>query len=222
MLPPGFKEANLRRKPARHFMQPYLVLITHSPPLLSFLHSVSIFYTCTLTNMRWASSSNAYLPIPLQPAEQEHTDRRVTRAWSFLLSVFPIMRWIHLYNTAWFIQDMIAGITVGVVSVPQSIAYARLANLAPQYGLYTAFIGSTVYCLFGTSKDINIGPITTVSLLVGQAVSHIHTINPSIPASEVGAMLAMFCGLIITFIGIIRLGFLVNFIPGKSTSRKDE
>lgn len=56
------------------------------------------------------------------------------------------------------VRDLIAGATVGIVIVPQSMGYAKIAELPPQYGLYTAFVGLCVYCLFATSKDISIGP----------------------------------------------------------------
>lgn len=76
----------------------------------------------------------------------------------YVVSLFPIATWIHRYNLQWLIRDLIAGATVGVVIVPQSMGYAKIAQLPAQYGLYTAFVGLCVYCLFATSKDISIGP----------------------------------------------------------------
>ncbi|CDH53014.1 sulfate permease [Lichtheimia corymbifera JMRC:FSU:9682] len=133
---------------------------------------------------------------------------------SYLLHIFPLFQWIKRYNVSWFCQDLIAGMTVGVITVPQAMAYARLANLDPQYGLYTSFVGTTLYCLFGTSKDISVGPITTVSLLVGQTISEVMKKYPTIPADQVGATLALMAGFITLIIGLMRLGILVDFIPG--------
>lgn len=75
----------------------------------------------------------------------------------YLRSLFPFVSWIFHYNVTWLISDAIAGITVGFVVVPQGMAYALLAKLSPEYGLYTSFIAGCIYWMFATSKDITIG-----------------------------------------------------------------
>ncbi|KAI8089337.1 sulfate transporter family-domain-containing protein [Halteromyces radiatus] len=135
---------------------------------------------------------------------------------SYVTSFFPIFRWIHRYNISWLIQDMIAGITVGIVLVPQSMAYAKIANLEPQYGLYSSFVGVSIYCFFGTSKDISIGLISTVSLLVGQAVLTVKDIYPDITGPQVAMTLSLIVGIITLAIGISRLGILWPKIFGLS------
>jgi sodium-independent sulfate anion transporter 11 len=75
----------------------------------------------------------------------------------YIYNLFPFIHWIGKYNLTWFIGDLIAGLTVGAVVVPQSMAYAQLANLEPQYGLYSSFMGVLIYWFFATSKDITIG-----------------------------------------------------------------
>ncbi|CAO3599843.1 unnamed protein product [Absidia cylindrospora] len=137
---------------------------------------------------------------------------------SYILGFFPISQWIHRYNLSWLFQDVIAGITVGLLLVPQGIAYAKVANLDPQYGLYTSFVGVTIYCLFGTSKDISIGPITVVSLLVGEAITKVTEAHPDITGPEVAVCLSMVCGVITLLMGMARLGILVDFISGKNSS----
>ena len=72
-------------------------------------------------------------------------------------SLFPFVHWIGNYNLQWLAGDLVAGITVGTVVVPQSMAYAQLAELPVQYGLYTSFMGVLIYFFFATSKDITIG-----------------------------------------------------------------
>ncbi|KAI8333325.1 sulfate transporter family-domain-containing protein [Chlamydoabsidia padenii] len=134
--------------------------------------------------------------------------------FSYILGFFPILQWIHRYNLSWLFQDVIAGITVGLLLVPQGIAYAKVANLDPQYGLYTSFVGVTIYCLFGTSKDISIGPITVVSLLVGEAITKVTEAHPDITGPEVAVCLSLVCGVITLLMGMIRLGILVDFISG--------
>lgn len=75
----------------------------------------------------------------------------------YCISFFPFTQWIGRYNLRWLTGDIIAGITLGLVVVPQALSYALLANLSPEYGLYTSFTGASLYWLFGTSKDIAIG-----------------------------------------------------------------
>ncbi|KAI8060341.1 sulfate transporter family-domain-containing protein [Gongronella butleri] len=132
----------------------------------------------------------------------------------YLLSFLPILKWICRYNFSWMLQDVIAGITVGLLLVPQGIAYAKVANLEPQYGLYTSFVGAVIYCLFGTSKDISIGPITVVSLLVGEAVTKVTTEHPDVTGGEVAVCLSVIAGCITLLMGMARMGILVDFISG--------
>ena len=71
--------------------------------------------------------------------------------------LFPFTKWIHRYNVQWLIGDLVAGITIGAIVIPQGMAYASLAELPVQYGLYSSFMGVLVYWFFATSKDITIG-----------------------------------------------------------------
>jgi solute carrier family 26 (sodium-independent sulfate anion transporter), member 11 len=75
----------------------------------------------------------------------------------YFISLFPFLTWIFHYNLIWLTGDLIAGITVGIVVIPQGMAYALLAQLPPEYGLYTSFMGFLLYWAFATSKDITIG-----------------------------------------------------------------
>lgn len=76
---------------------------------------------------------------------------------TYLHNLVPFTKWIHRYNTQWFIGDLVAGVTIGAVVVPQGMAYADLAELPVQYGLYSSFMGVLIYWFFATSKDITIG-----------------------------------------------------------------
>ena len=116
----------------------------------------------------------------------------------------PIASWLPKYTFSNLQFDFMAGVTVGVTVIPQAIAYAALAGLPVRYGLYTAFMGSFVYCILGSTKDITLGPSALISLLVA-----IHG-NPSQP--EYTVTLTFFVGIILLAMGIFGLGFLVNFI----------
>ncbi|KAI9327226.1 sulfate transporter N-terminal domain with GLY motif-domain-containing protein [Obelidium mucronatum] len=117
-------------------------------------------------------------------------------AAEYIKELVPIASWMPRYNLSWFWGDFIAGATVGLVVIPQSIAYAtKLAHLPAEYGLYTSFMGVLVYSLFATSKDVTIGPTAVLSLVVGQ------TINIYIP-NATGAEAAVFAATMSFWIGL--------------------
>ncbi|CAD6503949.1 BgTH12-05692 [Blumeria graminis f. sp. triticale] len=136
----------------------------------------------------------------------------------YVCSIFPFTDWILSYNLQWFLGDFIAGITVGAIVVPQSMAYSILAGLPPQYGLYTSFMGVLFYWLFATSKDISIGPVAVMSALVGNIVAEAKLTNPHIPTPVLASSLSLVCGIIITFIGLARCGWIVELVPLVSIS----
>ena len=130
----------------------------------------------------------------------------------YVRDIFPFTEWVPLYNTRWLLGDVVAGITVGAILVPQSMAYASLAALPPQFGLYSSFMGLIVYWLFATSKDITIGPVAVMSTIAGNIVLRVKKSDPDLPGHVVASALAVLCGAIITFIGLARLGWIVDFI----------
>ncbi|KAK7126643.1 hypothetical protein R3I94_017976 [Phoxinus phoxinus] len=124
--------------------------------------------------------------------------------WSAALrSCFPILSWLPRYNLTCVKMDVIAGVTVGLTTVPQALAYAAVAGLPVQYGLYSAFMGCFVYCIFGTSKDITLGPTAIMSLLCSGYIG-------GDPVFAV--VLTLLCGVIQAGMALLRLGFLLDFI----------
>ncbi|GAW22542.1 hypothetical protein ANO14919_120810 [Xylariales sp. No.14919] len=131
----------------------------------------------------------------------------------YLYSLFPFLEWIFHYNLTWLLGDLIAGITVGFVVVPQGMAYALLAGLKPEYGLYTSFVGFILYFLFATSKDITIGTVAVMSTLVGRIVARVTEVHPEFAPEEIARGLSVIAGAVLLFIGLTRLGWIVEFIP---------
>ncbi|RDA92702.1 hypothetical protein CP533_3699 [Ophiocordyceps camponoti-saundersi (nom. inval.)] len=131
----------------------------------------------------------------------------------YFSSLFPFIHWIYKYNLGWLFGDLVAGITVGAVVVPQGMAYAQLAQLPVEYGLYTSFMGVVVYWAFATSKDITIGPVAVMSLITGNVVLRAREEIPEVEGHVVASALALITGLIILILGLARLGWLVEFIP---------
>lgn len=132
---------------------------------------------------------------------------------TYFRNLFPFTRWILRYNLQWLIGDLVAGITVGCVVVPQGMAYAKLAQLPVEFGLYSSFMGVLIYWFFATSKDITIGPVAVMSTIVGNIVLKVQEEHPEVPGYVVASALAIICGAIVLFIGLIRFGWIVEFIP---------
>ncbi|KAJ8984677.1 hypothetical protein NQ317_015768 [Molorchus minor] len=123
-----------------------------------------------------------------------------------LFKRIPIISWLPQYNLSFAISDFLAGLTVGLTVIPQAIAYASVAGLPPQVGLYSSFMACFVYALFGSCKDAPIGP-TAISALMTRENDH----GMGIP----GAVLLTFLSGCVEFImGVLQLGFLIDFISG--------
>jgi sodium-independent sulfate anion transporter 11 len=137
------------------------------------------------------------------------------RSLSYLKSLFPFMEWFPHYpsNINWILSDFITGVTVAIVLVPQSMSYAKLANLQPEFGLYSAFIGLVFYFMFATSREICIGPVAVLSTEVGKVINRIQSEYPNeYNSNEIATTLALICGGIVLGIGLLRLGFIVEFL----------
>ncbi|MEN8124220.1 MAG: solute carrier family 26 protein [Bacteroidota bacterium] len=124
---------------------------------------------------------------------------------------FPIFEWISSYQKSWLKADILAGITVGVMLIPQGIAYAMIAGLPPIYGLYTAMIPQVVYAILGTSRQLSVGPAAMDSLIVASGISALATIG-SEHFITFAILLAFMVGLFQILFGFFKLGFLVNFL----------
>ncbi|NQX86934.1 MAG: solute carrier family 26 protein [Flavobacteriaceae bacterium] len=126
-------------------------------------------------------------------------------------SVFPILDWLPNYNKAWLKGDISAGLTVGVMLIPQGIAYAMIAGLPPIYGLYTALIPQIIYAIFGTCRQLSVGPVAMDSLIVASGVAVLADIGTE-NFIEFSILLAFMVGVLQLLFGVFRLGFLVNFL----------
>ncbi len=123
----------------------------------------------------------------------------------------PFIPWLRRYNRHYFKVDLFAGLTVAVVALPQSMAYAMIAGLPVQYGLYASIIPTIIGCLWGSSAQLITGPTTTASLVVFSALSAI-TVPGSPMYIELAFLLAAMAGLIRLALGAARMGVLLNFV----------
>ena len=124
---------------------------------------------------------------------------------------FPFLEWIKNYDSDLFKGDLSAGITVGVMLIPQGMAYAMIAGLPPVYGLYAAIFPQMVYAFMGSSRHLAVGPVAMDSLLVATALNTMVVLDTNHYIS-LAIFLALFMGLIQVFLGLLKFGFLVNFL----------
>ena len=125
--------------------------------------------------------------------------------------LFPILSWLPNYKKAFIAGDLSAGFTVGVMLIPQSMAYAMIAGLPPVYGLYAALMPQLIYALMGTSPQLNVGPVAMDSLLVAAGLGAL-SISGIDTYIAVAIVLALFVGCIQVVLGVLKMGFLVNFL----------
>ena len=127
-----------------------------------------------------------------------------------LKKYIPFFNWISSYNKEMLTGDVVAGLTVGIMLIPQGMAYALLAGLPPVFGLYAALVPQVVYAFLGTSRQLSVGPVAMDSLLVATIVSAL-AVNPE-NYIELAILLALMMGALQLFLGFFKFGFLVNFL----------
>jgi len=128
-----------------------------------------------------------------------------------LKSILPLISQLSNYGQEKLRGDLSAGITVGVMLIPQGMAYALIAGLSPIYGLYASLVPLVLYALFGTSRQLAVGPVAMVSLLVAAAVAPIADGNTQLYVG-LALLLSLMVGVLQFGLGAARFGFLVNFL----------
>ncbi|XP_021952022.1 sodium-independent sulfate anion transporter isoform X2 [Folsomia candida] len=134
--------------------------------------------------------------------------RRMGRCWSVcktgLRKRLPIVTWLPKYGRRAFGQDIIAGVTVGLTVVPQSMAYAAIAGLTPEFGLYSSYVGCFLYVIFGSCRQVTIGPTAVMGLLTFE------TCGANFPLCAI--LTAFYSGFWELVMALLHLGWVVNFI----------
>ncbi|XVF80828.1 hypothetical protein PTKIN_Ptkin15bG0106700 [Pterospermum kingtungense] len=147
---------------------------------------------------------------PLRQFKNKTPSRKFTLGLQYFL---PILEWGPRYSFQFLKADLIAGITIASLAIPQGISYAKLANLPPILGLYSSFIPPLVYAMMGSSRDLAVGTVAVASLLtasmLGQEVNA--TENPTLYL-HLAFTATLFAGLLQASLGLLRLGFIVDFL----------
>jgi len=128
-----------------------------------------------------------------------------------LKRLFPFIEWFKDYNLDTLRADFIAGLTVALVLIPQSMAYAQLAGLPPYYGLYAAFLPPMVAALFGSSNQLATGPVAIVSIMTAATLEPLATAGGEAYIAY-AIFLALLVGIFQFSLGVLRLGVIVNFL----------
>jgi high affinity sulfate transporter 1 len=152
--------------------------------------------------------SNRFLAMPGSDGASYSANGRVHRG---LGAIFPPAEWLPRYQPSWLRDDVVAGITLAAYAIPVSMAYASLAGLPPHYGIYCYLVGGVGYALFGTSRQLAVGPTSAIAMLVGTTVAGIAEGDPGRWAA-VASLTALFVALFAGLAWLLRLSGLVNFI----------
>jgi len=128
-----------------------------------------------------------------------------------LFDYFPLMGWLKNYHASTFAADLLAAGVVIVVLIPQSLAYALLAGLPPETGLYASIIPIVAYSIFGSSRYLAVGPVAIISLMTAVAIKGI-SVEHDVTPIEVAVVLSILSGGVLLVMGILRMGAVANFI----------
>ena len=131
--------------------------------------------------------------------------------WRQWLPSLPVLQWGRAYNRETLVSDGVAALIVTIMLIPQSLAYAMLAGLPPEVGLYASVAPLLLYAVFGTSRVLAVGPVAVVSLMTAAAIGQ-HAVAGTPEYWAVAITLAFLSGLLLLAMGLLRLGFLANFL----------
>lgn len=132
-------------------------------------------------------------------------------SWRQMLPALPVLEWGRHYNRNTLASDGVAALIVTIMLIPQSLAYALLAGLPPEVGLYASVAPLILYAIFGTSRVLAVGPVAVVSLMTAAAIGE-HAMAGSQAYWAVAITLAFLSGVMLLLMGVMRLGFLANFL----------
>ncbi|KAK6941542.1 SLC26A/SulP transporter domain [Dillenia turbinata] len=151
--------------------------------------------------------------FPDDPFKQFENESRKKRAKKAIQYFIPIFEWLPKYNFQLFKFDLLAGITIASLAIPQGISYAKLANIPAIVGLYSSFVPPLIYAVFGSSKHLAVGTVAASSLLMGSTIEEkvSPTTDPTLYLNLVFTA-TFFAGIFETALGVLRLGIVVDFL----------
>ncbi|KAI1741346.1 sulfate permease [Xylaria scruposa] len=127
----------------------------------------------------------------------------------YLLDKLPIVQWLPRYSPSWLVSDFVAGLTIGVMLIPQGLSYAKIATIPIEHGLYSSWIPAAIAVFLGTSKDLSSGPTSLMGLLTAEIISDLKS---EYAPADIAAAVAFMVGIYGLVIGLLGLGFLLDYI----------
>ncbi|CAN7069601.1 unnamed protein product [Brassica oleracea var. botrytis] len=151
--------------------------------------------------------------FPDDPLERFRNQTWRNKVILSLQSLFPIFTWGSQYDLKLFRSDVISGLTIASLAIPQGISYAKLANLPPIVGLYSSFVPPLIYSVLGSSKHLAVGPVSIASLVMGSMLSEcVSPTQDPVLYLKLAFTSTFFAGLFQASLGLLRLGFLIDFL----------
>src|SRR6185436_18865829 len=124
----------------------------------------------------------------------------------------PLFDWLSTYRAAWLRPDILAGLTTAAVVIPKAMAYATVAGLPIEIGIYTAIVPALVYVVLGTSRVLSVTTTTTIAILVGAQLAAVVPDADPVKLQQALATLALMVGAVLTLASMLRLGFFADFL----------
>nr|CBK55654.1 sulphate transporter [Astragalus racemosus] len=147
---------------------------------------------------------------PFHPFKNQPSFTKFILALQFF---FPIFHWAPQYNLSLLRRDVISGLTIASLAIPQGISYAKLANLPPIVGLYSSFVPPLIYSVLGSSRHLGVGPVSIASLVMGSMLSEtVSYSHDPILYLQLAFTATFVAGLFQASLGILRLGFVIDFL----------
>ncbi|GAV87344.1 Sulfate_transp domain-containing protein/STAS domain-containing protein/Sulfate_tra_GLY domain-containing protein, partial [Cephalotus follicularis] len=161
-------------------------------------------------SLKYSLSETFFPDDPLRQFKKQPKSRKFILGLQYL---FPFLEWAPRYSFNFLKSDLVSGITIASLAIPQGISYAKLANLPPILGLYSSFVPPLVYAMMGSSRDLAVGTVAVASLLIasmlGKEVNAIE--NPKLYL-HLAFTATFFAGVFQASLGLLRLGFIVDFL----------
>eukprot|EP01133_Synstelium_polycarpum_P012156 gene12156-14224_t len=182
---------------------------THAASLVKSADNIGV----TGHGLSASSDSFSHHESPHHHNKKKKDVPKIEMVKKFVIKNFAIIDIVKSYKLEYLQNDISVGLSSGTMIIPQSMAYAFLAGLPPIYGLYTAFIPSLIYTLFGSSRHLAPGPLALMSIMVGGAVQGVIE-NPNDMVEYVGLanLLSLLVGINFMIMCFLQLGFLINFL----------
>ncbi|CAL9246726.1 unnamed protein product [Arabidopsis halleri] len=163
-----------------------------------------------LKSLQYSVKETLFPDDPFRQFKNQNASRKVVLGLKYFL---PIVEWAPRYNLKFFKSDLIAGITIASLAIPQGISYAKLANLPPILGLYSSFVPPLVYAVLGSSRDLAVGTVAVASLLTGAMLSkEVDAEKDPKLYLHLAFTATFFAGVFEASLGFFRLGFIVDFL----------